>query len=140
MKVTGQGIGQIDGVLEESLNHRLRRQQVITSNLVNAHTPGFRALGYDFEKQLQSAVGSDDELPLRTTHADHVRNPGVKGDGTVEADLFVKPTESLGNDGNSVDVDAEMGDLAANQLLYRATVELLNRRLGMLRYGISGGR
>lgn len=140
MKVGGGALGQFDALIEESLNHRLRRQEVVSSNLVNAETPGFRALGYDFEAQLQSAIGEDTDLPLRTTHDLHVRNPGVTADGRVEADLYVKPTESIGNDGNTVDVDQEMSDLAANQLLYRATVELLNRRMGLLRYGINGGR
>ena len=52
----------------------------------------------------------------------------------------MKPTESIGNDGNTVDVDKEMTEMAANQIVYRATIEILNRQLGMLRYGINGGR
>jgi flagellar basal-body rod protein FlgB len=39
-----------------------------------------------------------------------------------------------------VDIDTEMAQFSENQILYRAAVESLNRKLGMLRYAISGGR
>lgn len=129
-----------DAVLERSLNHRLNKHNVIVGNLTNANTPGYRAMGYDFESQLSAAVSEQDASMMRTTNSAHVRRPGLNGDGDVKADLFVKPTESIGNDGNTVDVDQEMADLAWNQTAYRATVELLNRKMAMMRYGINGGR
>jgi flagellar basal-body rod protein FlgB len=138
--VANQVFSKADAVLEEGLNQRLKRQDVIASNLVNAYTPGYRALGYEFENQLQSAIGSEDGLPLKTTDAKHIKQPGLSADGNIKGDLHVKPSESIGNDGNSVDVDKEMSDMAANQLIYRATIETMNRRLGMMRYGINGGR
>lgn len=141
MKALGnQFYSRSDGVLEESLNHRLAKQKVTASNISNSATPGFRALGYEFESQLQAAVGTDDNLPLRTSSGRHIKTPGMGADGELKPDLIVKPTESVGNDGNTVDVDQEMSELAANQIIYKATVELLNRRLAMMRYGINGGR
>ena len=41
-----------DAVKIESLNQRLLRQKSITANIANAETPGYRAIGYEFEKQL----------------------------------------------------------------------------------------
>lgn len=140
MKLTNQVFNKSDAVLEQSLNHRLNKQNVISSNLVNSQTPGYRALGYEFEEQLRAAVGNDGGMAPKVTDPRHLKSPGLDAGGDVKPDLFVKPTESIGNDGNTVDVDAEMADLAWNQTLYRATVELLNRRLAMLRYGINGGR
>jgi flagellar basal-body rod protein FlgB len=138
--VANQVFSKADAVLEEGLNQRLKRQDVIASNLVNAYTPGYRALGYEFESQLQAAIDSGDGQQLRTTDPRHIRHAGLTQDGNLKGDLHVKPTESVGNDGNTVDVDKEMSDMAANQLIYRATIETLNRRLGMMRYGINGGR
>lgn len=141
MKVIGnQVFSKADSVLEEGLNQRLAKQNIIASNITNANTPGYRALGYDFETQLQAAVGTDGQLRMKTTDGRHIKNPGMNAGGELKPDLFTKPTESIGNDGNSVDIDQEMGDLAENQVIYRATVEILNRRLGMMRYGINGGR
>lgn len=141
MKVgNSQVFSKSDAVLEKSLSHRLNKQNVILGNLANAATPGYRALGYEFEEQLRAAVGNDGGLSVQASDPRHFLNPGIDNSGEVKPDLFVKPQESIGNDGNTVDVDGEMADMAWNQTLYRATVELLNRRLAMLRYGINGGR
>ncbi|NBX18347.1 MAG: flagellar basal body rod protein FlgB [Proteobacteria bacterium] len=141
MKVTGNHVfAKADAVLEESLNQRLIKQNVITSNISNAQTPGYRSLGYEFEEQLRAAVGNDGKMGIQATDARHFKHQGLTVNGDLRGDLHVKPTESIGNDGNTVDLDSEMADLAWNQTLYRATVELLNRRLAMLKYGINGGR
>lgn len=141
MGVVGSQIfNKTDAVLEESLNLRMQRHMVNLSNVTNSMTPGYRALGFDFEKQLQAAIGDSEQMKMRTSDPRHMKTPGLSADGNLKPDLFVKPTESIGNDGNTVDVDQEMTEMAANQIVYRATIEVLNRQLGMLRYGINGGR
>lgn len=138
--VSNQLFSKSDGALEASLNHRLAKQNVLSANITNANTPGYRALGYAFESQLQDALGNSSGLALRVTNGKHILNSGQGADGNVKPDLHVKPTESVGNDGNTVDVDAEMAELAETQILYRASVEVLNRKFAMMRYGINGGR
>ncbi len=129
-----------DRVQMSALSHRMRRSQVITSNIANAETPGYRALGYDFEKQLQEVSGGGEILPVKTNNSKHLHNAFTQADGSVRPDVFVRPSESVANDGNTVDIDTEMAQFSENQILYRASVETLNRKLGMLRYAISGGR
>ncbi len=138
--IGNQIFGKPDAVLEESLNQRLKRQTVNVSNITNALTPGYRALGFDFEKQLQAAIGSDKELIMKVSDSRHTKAPGMGADGVLKPDMYVKPTESIGNDGNTVDVDQEMTEVAGNQIIYKATIETLNRKLGMLRYAINGGK
>jgi flagellar basal-body rod protein FlgB len=138
--ISSQLFSKADGAIEEGLNQRLAKQNVIASNITNANTPGYRALGYAFEKQLQDALGNSSALALRVTNGKHVMASGQSADGNVKPDLHVKPTESVGNDGNTVDVDAEMADLAETQVMYKASVEILNRKFAMMRYGINGGR
>jgi len=128
-----------DAVKMEALNQRLTRHKVVSGNIANAETPGFRALGYDFEEQLQAVTGGGDPFPMRVSHGKHYLNGHTEADGTILPDVYVRPTESVGQDGNTVDVDQEMGDLAQNQILYRATVELVNKKIGNLRYAISAG-
>lgn len=123
-----------------SLGQRLKRSEVISGNIANAETPGFRALGYDFEDQLASLAKLDRKVPLMVSDPQHMRNAFTKAGGDIRADVFVRPTESVGQDGNTVDVDTEMVQMAQNQLLYRSAVELLNRKVGMLKYAINGGR
>lgn len=127
-----------DRLQMESLNQRLVRTEIETANVANAETPGYRALGYDFEEQLQALAGTDD-TPMTATNPHHFRNGQTEADGTILPDVFIRPSESVGADGNTVDVDQEMAELAESQLKYRATVEILNRKVGILRYAITAG-
>ncbi|MBP6218411.1 MAG: flagellar basal body rod protein FlgB [Oligoflexales bacterium] len=124
-----------------SLEQRLTRSQVLHSNIANAETPGYRALSYDFEKELQSVAElAEQGSGLKVTKAMHFKQTGVSAEGKIDPRVSVRPSESVGNDGNTVDVDKEMSLLAQNQLLYRSVVESLNRKIGILKYAINGGR
>jgi flagellar basal-body rod protein FlgB len=126
-----------DRVGVASLNFRSIRDQVIHSNVVNAETPGFRALGYDFEDQLKAVLATDG---VHTTQKRHLRHEWLGMNGDIDPDVYVRPSESVGNDGNTVDLDKEMGELAHNHLLFRTTLEGLSRKIGMIKYAIDGGR
>ena len=129
-----------DSLTMATLDHRLKRSETIGANIANAETPGFRAIGYDFEEQLQQLSGRDARMHVEVSHPRHMRSGLTFADGTVRPDIYVRPTEAIGEDGNTVDVDAEMARLAQNQIQYRTAVEMINRKVGILRYAISGGR
>ncbi|RYZ80909.1 MAG: flagellar basal body rod protein FlgB [Proteobacteria bacterium] len=128
-----------DYVKMGALDQRLERQQVINANVANAETPGFRALGYDFEEQLQALTPDEGNLPMKASDPRHYINGMADADGTITPEVYVRPTESIGEDGNTVDVDQEMAAMAENQILYKATVELINKKLGTLKYAIQNG-
>ncbi len=129
-----------DQLQMSSLTQRLIRNNVISGNVANAETPGYRALGYSFEEQLQDISKMNEPMGMKVTDSRHLRNSFTKADGTMTADVFVRPTETVPQDGNTVDIDQEMMELSKNQISYQTTVEFLNRKLGMLRYAINGGR
>lgn len=122
-----------------SLDLRRQRAEVIGANIVNSETPGYRAFGYDFEEQLQAIAGNGDPFAMKASDGRHFKNAHTEADGTIYPDVFVRPTESVGHDGNTVDVDLEMAEMAKNQILYQTAVELLNRKIGMVKYAISSG-
>ncbi|MBC7658787.1 MAG: flagellar basal body rod protein FlgB [Chitinophagaceae bacterium] len=122
-----------------ALDQRLERQHVINSNVANAETPGYRAIGYDFEEQLQALSPDEENLPMKASDPRHYINGMAEADGTIQPEVYVRPTESVGQDGNTVDVDQEMAAMAENQILYKATVELINKKLGTLKYAIANG-
>jgi len=129
-----------DRLQMQSLGMRTKRNDVISANIANAETPGYRAFGYDFEKQLQDLGKMNDPIAVRTSNPGHLKNNFTSADGKITPDVYVRPTESVDEDGNTVDVDVEMSTMAKNQILYRTTVETLNRKIGMLKYAINGGR
>lgn len=139
-RITGGIFNLSDRLQMASLEHRHKRGNVLAANIANSETPGYRAIGYDFEEQLSSVAGLESDLPMKVSHPQHFRNGHTTADGRIEPDVFVKPTETVPEDGNTVDVDAEMVQMAENQILFRSAVESLNRKVGMLRYAINGGR
>ena len=96
-------------------------------------------MGYDFEKQLQAIADGGEPFPMKASNPKHFLNGHTEADGSFQVDVFVRPSESVSNDGNTVDIDKEMADLSRNQILYRATVELLNKKIGTLKYAVSSG-
>jgi flagellar basal-body rod protein FlgB len=129
-----------DKLQMESLTQRSRRSEVITGNIANAETPGFRAFGYDFEKQLQDLAKMNEPIAVKVSDPRHMRNNFTKADGSITPEVYVRPTESVDEDGNTVDMDLEMEQLAQNQILFKTAVETLNRKIGTLKYAINGGR
>ena len=139
-RIQGGVFNFADRLQMAALDQRLKRSEVISGNIANAETPGFRALGYDFEDQLASMAGLDGKVPIKTSNEKHFQNAFTQANGKARADVFVRPTESIGEDGNTVDVDTEMVQMAQNQMLYRSAVEMINRKVGMIKYAINGGR
>lgn len=137
--LVGGLLSHSDRLQIESINHRLVRNKVISGNVANAETPGYRSIGYGFEDQLAAMSPKAGEMSLKATDPRHFVTDQTTADGTVEADVYMRPTESVGEDGNTVDMDQEMARMAENQILYRAAVDLINRKLGTVRYAISGG-
>ncbi len=126
--------------IAESLDQRLLKHNVHVSNVVNSETPGYRARGYEFEKQLQDAMGNNDRPKMRTTHSNHYMNTSQTRDGKIVPEVFIQPTESIGSDGNTVDVEKEMMAMAQNQIMYRTSADLISKKFALLHYAISGGR
>ena len=122
--------------LNQNLNLRLQNQNVISSNIANADTPGFKSKAVNFEQAMRSALDTLDGVKLET---DDIRHFGSGGPGEVQADVYDDPNGVESLDGNTVDRSAEMAKMKENQILYSATVESLRKKLGMLEYGITEG-
>lgn len=121
--------------LSKGLDASSLRQQVHANNLANVNTPAFKRSVVQFEEILKNAAPGNQRFAV--TAPGHIgRNS--RGDSGA---LVVKDTStSMRTDGNNVDVDMEMAELAVNQLYYNALAQQLNDRLGMLRYVINEGR
>src|SRR6476620_8395294 len=130
------GFDSVIGALNTSLNLRLANQNVISSNIANADTPGFKAKAMEFEGALRDALSIGDHLQPEGTHPGHkVHRPT----DPVEPEIYDDPNGVESLDGNTVDRASEMAKMAENQLLYDASAEMLKKKLGMLKYAITEG-
>ncbi len=130
------GFDPIIGALNTSLNLRLANQNVISSNIANADTPGYKSKAMEFEQTFRNALHSGGPIQVEQTAQGHL---GPHMTDPVHPEIYDDPNGVESLDGNTVDRSAEMAKLAENQLLYDASTEILKRKLGMLKYAISEG-
>lgn len=122
-------------MLEKKLEASALRQKVISNNLANIDTPGFKKSHVEFEGMLRQAQNKD-SLPLRKTdtrHIDHFLNAQA-----IQARVVIDNSTTLRNDGNNVDVDIEMSELAKNGLDYQAIAQILGNKYSGRKKLISG--
>lgn len=111
------------------------RQKVISNNLANFNTPGFKKSVVAFEeilaKELSPVV---DKLELARTNERHI--PIQISDLSPRVNTITQTT--LRTDGNNIDVDEEMAGLAKNTIYYNAIVRQLGSHFTSLKSIISG--
>jgi flagellar basal-body rod protein FlgB len=125
--------------LGAALNMRLLKHNVISSNIANAETPHYHAKKLDFEEALARALDIDGTRAMSTSHGDHFA-VGGGSIAKVRADIYENPEGAINNDGNTVDLEREMSSLAENTIMYRAALQLINKKLAALRYAVTDGR
>ena len=115
------------------------RQELITSNIANAETPGYKAKRLDFEEALARAINLDKQQALKASNLKHYDVGGGSFEN-LQPEIYEDPNGVVAENGNTVDRDAEMAKMAENKILYDAAVQLLNKKLGLLKYTISSDR
>jgi flagellar basal-body rod protein FlgB len=110
------------GALNTSMNLRLINQNVISSNIANADTPGYKSQKMEFEGALRDALGVGHSMAPVETNAKHIAHHPTDA---ASPEIFDDPNGVESLDGNTVDRSAEMAKMAENQLLYDASAEML---------------
>lgn len=119
----------------ETLDWCVRRQRLITSNIVNRDTPGYRAQDVDFKAVMERVHGDGGAgMGLRRTSERHLPVSA----GTPSSGVIVKnSSERL--DGNTVNLSEEMSLLVENGLTYQAVLKRLSKKFQALKLAISEG-
>lgn len=124
--------------LGASLNFRQLRHSITSGNVANAETPGYKAKKIDFEKNLRRALDTDGMRKMEVSDPDHFPI-GQGGMSDVRVDIFDNPEGNVSNDGNTVDMEREMAKMADNNILYKAALRLINKKLAAMRYVATEG-
>lgn len=145
MRVDGIFSGTID-LLGKSVDLRSKNQNLIASNIANAETPSFIPKVLDFEQELQGALKerhSGQQHTSSTPHARHIPVRGARSGNSVQSvtgRVIETPAKTPGKDGNAVELENEMGRMAENQVLFNASVQMLNKKFEGLRSAIREGK
>ncbi len=119
---------------EQALKLRAMRNEVLSSNIANADTPGYKARDIDFSDALNAARGG--KLRLDTTSSAHRQSFSTAGLG---ADLKYRVPMQPSLDGNTVETDVEQAAFAENAIQYRASLRFLDGSIKSLKFAIKGG-
>jgi len=133
-KVSSIDTGQQDfNLIKQGLRATNLRSKVISNNIANINTPGYKAYRVNFEDNLNASM---DSLDLKVNRQKHLQDSDKSGNIQIEQDKNI----SMKQNGNSVDIDNEMADQAANELEYKALIAELNNRITIKNLVIRGGR
>lgn len=117
------------------------RQRVLSQNLANADTPGYKRMDISFEGALADAVreerakggGSLGQDPRFAAIEARLRPTRDSGLDEPVSSLEGSPQNTLRVDGSNVDPDQEMAELSANSLTYETVTGLLRKHLSTIR-------
>jgi flagellar basal-body rod protein FlgB len=119
-------------VIQKSMQGLSARQRAIGDNVANADTPGYKRIQVGFERQLRSAIraGSEPpELAMRTTSDRHFSlGPNATGLDQVKPEMVQVTNETYRNDGNNVDIEVEMANLAETNVRYNTMATLAKNK------------
>src|SRR5690606_28633231 len=99
----------------------------------------YKAKKVDFENALSSALSSGGPSQMDANDPAHFP-VGHSALENLQVDIYDNPDVNVSNDGNTVDMEKEMADLAENSISYKAATQIINKKLGNLKYAITGGR
>jgi len=126
-------------LLEQALDLRSERHRLISSNIANQDTPGYKGLEIDFKSALKQAFGSADGISLAQTDPRHLPTGQPAGPSAVPQPISA-PGGSSRLDGNTVNSEKEMAKLAENTLMYDATAQIVALNFKSILSAIQEGR
>jgi flagellar basal-body rod protein FlgB len=121
----------------KALNLLSQRQKVLSGNIANADTPGFKARDFDFSAALAQARGQGNGNGVQVTSTRHLGAPAASGE-VNEARLQYRASEQPSLDGNTVDLDRERANFADNAMRYEATLRFINNDVRTMLSAITG--
>ena len=123
---------------EQALKLRALRNQVLSANIANADTPNYKAFHVEVEKEMEKFAAKPGRLRMQRTQPAHMPVAAVS-EVRGTARVSDTPLFSLRGDGNTVDIDRSMADLAENNLLYNAAAQIIQQKFQALKSAILGG-
>ena len=119
--------------LESGLKYSTLKNQTIANNIANVDTANYKAKDVIFKDVLSKEIQNG--FQAKTTHKKHLNF----SDNNSSFKIVSNNSTQYNHNGNNVDIDKEMTELANNQIYYQALVDRLNGKFNSLQAVIRGG-
>ncbi len=113
---------------EKFLNLASERHKLVSDNIANVATPGYRSRQMDFKAELAKLGDNNPHLEGTLTRPGHIplgnsfeKGPDIEAEKPKQGDL------------NSVDIDKEISSLAQNELMYTIGAQIVKDKFAGLR-------
>ncbi len=127
---------KIFGAFHGKLSWLEQRQKLLSANIANANTPGYRASDLKEVRFSEVLHRSAPATRVAKTHPGHQEPPSrLKGGEVYE----VRSLETK-RDGNSVQLEQQMVNLADSQMQHGMVTNLYRKHVDMLRTALGRGR
>ena len=126
-------------LLEKALDLRSIKHNLIISNVANMDTPNYKAFDIVIKEELEKAMGAGKNIKLEKTGPGHLSGRETCP-GNVKSRAAGTQQFTMKGNGNSVDIDREMANLAENNLMYNALAQIISRKFEGLKNVIKEGR
>ncbi|KUO72897.1 MAG: hypothetical protein APF77_24255 [Clostridia bacterium BRH_c25] len=122
--------------LEKALDAAWMRNEAISNNIANVNTPGYKKSYVKFEELLTDAA---DKFQISGIKKDEKFLPIGKDIGmTVSPEVVQENFTSMRRDGNNVNIDVEMAELAKNSIKYNALIAQMSKEFNKIKMVING--
>ena len=120
-----------------ALDLRAQRSELLASNVANADTPNYKARDFNFPLALQSALSKHNTgaLPVDRTSPAHLTG-GTAGKPNADVKYRVPVQPSI--DGNTVELDTELGQFTDNSVRYQADLTFMSNQIRLLQMAVQG--
>lgn len=126
--------------LQKGLSASWTRNSVISNNIANVDTPGFKTSSVEFESLYKQSIEDQaDGFELKKTQSDHM-DIGDTDAENVGAVVVQNSDTTDRMDGNNVDIDQQMTDMAKNIIYYNALTRKISGEFEQLGYAIREGK
>lgn len=115
---------------EKTLDYLWKRQEVISENIANADTPGYKARVVTFEESLKAQIEKKRLLATARGYREGIER--------FKDEVVPNNAGSNRLDGNNVSIDAEFVEQARTGLQYQYALRSISDELMMLRSVIRG--
>ncbi|MDC3414142.1 flagellar basal body rod protein FlgB [Aquibacillus sp. 3ASR75-11] len=123
--------------LEQSLDYASLKNKTISNNIANVDTPNFKTKEVAFKSILNETLQSS-TFRAKRTNPKHIAFGSNVNESTFK--ITTNQSTTYNQNGNNVDMDKEMTELAKNQIYYQSLVDRINGKFSSLQTVIRGGR
>ncbi|WP_102346951.1 flagellar basal body rod protein FlgB [Bacillus sp. Marseille-P3661] len=116
-------------LLENSLAYSATKQRVIANNIANVDTPNYKARTVSFKTELENAT-----LKAHRLNEKHIDFTHSSSSFQIRSQV----NTSYNHNGNNVDIDKEMAEMAQNQIYYNLIADRLNSKFNGLKEALKG--